>query len=165
MIATPRVLMVEDDPDALCGYLEFLAASGFETTGVPNGAAALLVARDYPPDIVVTDITLPDMNGFELATLLRGDARTRHVPIIGLTAHWNADVHARARDAAMQVVLAKPCLPAHLLGEIQRLLKRANALDNVSPARPRRMTLPALDPKGAWRHLPRGSRHFGQHRN
>lgn len=159
MPATTRVLIVEDDSDALGGYVEFLAAAGFEATGLSNGAAALLLALDNPPAAVVTDITLPGLTGFELAAALRADPRTRRVPIIGLTAHWTADVHSRARDAAMQVMLAKPCIPGHLLAEIERVLARSRALDTVSAARPRRMTLPTLSIKQALSHLPRLSGH------
>src|SRR4051812_21138533 len=103
MSTTSRVLIVEDDSNALSGYLEFLTAAGFEVTGVANGAEALRIALANPPAAVVTDINLPGMNGFELAAALRRDLRTRNIPIIGLTAHWTADVHGRARDASMQV--------------------------------------------------------------
>jgi CheY-like chemotaxis protein len=120
-----RVLIVEDDPNALSGYLEFLTAEGLEPTGAPNGTDALPIALGNPPAAVVTDITLPGMNGFELAAALRGDPRTRAIPIIGLTAHWTAEVHTRARDVAMQVVLAKPCIPEHLVAELNRVLGRA----------------------------------------
>jgi CheY-like chemotaxis protein len=117
-----RVLIVEDDPNALSGYVEFLIAEGFEPTGVPNGAAALPIALGSPPAAVVTDITLPGMTGFELAAALRADSRTQGIPIIGLTAHWSAEVHTRARDVAMQVILSKPCIPAHLVAELNRIL-------------------------------------------
>jgi CheY-like chemotaxis protein len=117
-----RVLIVEDDPKALSGYVEFLIAEGFEPTGVPNGAAALPIALGSPPAAVVTDITLPGMTGFELAAALRADSRTQSIPIIGLTAHWSAEVHTRARDVAMQVILSKPCIPAHLVAELNRVL-------------------------------------------
>ena len=135
MALNNRVLIVEDDPNALSGYLEFLIAEGFEPTGVPNGADALPVALDNPPAAVVTDITLPGMNGFELAAALRGDLRTQTVPIIGLTAHWTAEVHTRARDVAMQVILSKPCMPAHLVAELNRVLGRTKPADAIS-ARP-----------------------------
>jgi len=59
-----------------------------------------------------------------VAAALRADWRTESVPIIGLTAHWTADIHSRARDVAMQVILAKPCVPGHLVAELQRLLGR-----------------------------------------
>jgi two-component system cell cycle response regulator DivK len=131
MATNNRVLIVEDDPNALSGYLEFLMAEGFEPTGAPSGADALPIALANSPAAVVTDITLPGMNGFELAAALRGDARTRTIPIIGLTAHWTADVHTRARDVAMAVILAKPCMPAHLVAELNRVLGRTKAIDDL----------------------------------
>ncbi len=124
MSTTNRVIIVEDDPNTLSGYVEFLTAAGFEPTGAPNAAEALPMALSNPPAAVVTDITLPGMNGFELAAALRTDSRTRSIPIIGLTAHWTADLHARARDVAMQVILSKPCIPAHLVAELNRVLGR-----------------------------------------
>jgi DNA-binding response OmpR family regulator len=140
-----RVLIVEDDPNALSGYVEFLTAAGFDPTGVATGADALPIALGHPPAAVVTDITLPGMNGFEFAAALRGDARTRSIPIIGLTAHWSADVHTRARDVAMQVILSKPCIPAHLVAELERVLGRAKALDEVTAPRASRMGLVSSD--------------------
>ena len=147
MSTTNRVLIVEDDPNALSGYVEFLTAAGFEPTGVPNGAEALPIALGDPPAAVVTDITLPGMTGFQLAAALREDSRTRSIPIIGLTAHWTADVHTRARDVAMQVILSKPCIPGHLVAELMRVLGRAKALDEVSTTRAGRMVLAASDPR------------------
>ena len=132
MTGNTHVLIVEDDPNALSGYLEFLSAAGFEPTGVGNGAEALPLALRNPPAALVTDIMLPGMNGFELAAALRGDARTRSIPIIGLTAHWTADVHARANDVAMQVMLLKPCVPSHLVAELDRVLGRAKQLEHAS---------------------------------
>jgi CheY-like chemotaxis protein len=132
MHSAHRVLIVEDDCNALSGYLEFLTDAGFEVTGVANGADALALALGNPPAAVVTDITMPGMNGFELAAALREDSRTRHIPVIGLTAHWSTDVHARARDVAMQVILAKPCIPAHLVAELERLLGQFQHLHSTS---------------------------------
>ena len=131
MSTTNRVIIVEDDPNALSGYVEFLTAAGFEPTGTDNGADALPIALGNPPAAVVTDITLPGMNGFELAAALRADSRTRDIPIIGLTAHWSAEVHERARNVEMQVILLKPCLPSHLVAELNRLVGRVEASDDV----------------------------------
>jgi DNA-binding response OmpR family regulator len=121
------VLIVEDDPNTLSGYLEFLSVRGFEATGATNGAAALPLAVAGQPAAVVTDITLPGMNGFDLSAALRADARTCHIPIIGLTAHWSIDMHTRAREVRMQVILSKPCVPSHLVAELDRVLAHANA--------------------------------------
>jgi DNA-binding response OmpR family regulator len=145
MCPVHRVLIVEDDLNALSGYLEFLTAAGFEVTGVADGAEALSLALANPPAAVVTDITVPGMNGFELAAALREDARTRSIPVIGLTGHWSADVHARAREVAMQVILSKPCNPAHLVAEIQRLLGHLKPLDDESHTRATRVAFGPTD--------------------
>jgi CheY-like chemotaxis protein len=130
-----HVLVVEDDANALSGYLEFLEAAGFEATGVSSGADALPIALRQPPAAVVTDIMMPGMNGFELATALHCDLRTRHVPVIGLTAHWTADVRERATDAAMRAVLLKPCVPSHLIAELERVLEPGRDSNPGAPAR------------------------------
>lgn len=146
MSDTCSVLVVEDDSNALSGYMEFLAAAGFEPTGVGDGAEALSIALRNPPAAVVTDITMPGMTGFELAAALRCDVRTRQVPVIGLTAHWTPDVRARAVDVAMQAVLLKPCVPSHLVAELERVLGRAKALDGVPAGRAVKMsTIPSAD--------------------
>jgi CheY-like chemotaxis protein len=127
MPARPHVLIVEDDVSALSGYLEFLSVAGFETTGISDGAEALRLALANPPDAIVTDIALPGMTGFNLAAALRSNELTRHVPIIGLTANWAPDVHTAAAGVAMHTVLLKPCVPAHLVAELERLLAHAKA--------------------------------------
>jgi CheY-like chemotaxis protein len=116
------ILVVEDDQATLSGYVEFLANAGFSPTGFSRGADALAVALETPPAAVITDITMPGMDGFALATALHLDVRTRHVPVIGLTAHWHSDVSSQAAEMGMRAVLLKPCSPAHLLAELQRVL-------------------------------------------
>ena len=135
------MLVVEDDANALSGYLEFLGAAGFDPTGVSNAAEALPMALRHPPAAVVTDISLPGMNGFDLAAALHCDMRTRHVPVIGLTAHWSPDIRTRAVDVAMQAILVKPCVPSHLVAELERVLERAKFLEALGVRRPLKMTV------------------------
>jgi Response regulator receiver domain len=91
----------------------------------------------------VTDIMMPGMNGFELATALHCDLRTRHVPVIGLTAHWTPEVRERAADAAMHAVLLKPCVPSHLIAELERVLELARGSNHEPLARP--VNTPSFD--------------------
>ena len=116
------LLVVEDDPHALSGYLEFLLGAGFDPHGAADGREALSRALAHPPDAVITDIDLPGMDGFALAHALHTDPRTKDVPVIGLTGHWAPDIHSRATSASMRAVLMKPCMPVHLLAEVQRVL-------------------------------------------
>lgn len=126
--AATVVLVAEDDPHALSGYLEFLGRSGFAASGTSNGADALALAIDSIPDVVVTDISMPGLDGFGLAAALHADRRTRHVPIIGMTGHWTSEIQSEAQRAGFSAMLLKPCLPAHLLAEVERVLRHARLM-------------------------------------
>ena len=123
------VLVAEDDPHALSGYLEFLGRSGFVASGTGDGREALGLAVETVPDIVVTDIMMPGLDGFALAGALRADRRTRHVPIVGMTAHWTTEMQNDAQRAGFSAMLLKPCLPAHLLAEVERVLRHAKLMN------------------------------------
>lgn len=121
---TPLVLVVEDDRDSREMYVESLVHFGLRVAAASNADEALRKIRDLPPDIITTDIGLPgSMDGCEMTEKIKGDARTKAIPIIGVTA-WamNSEVK-RARLAGCDSVLIKPCLPSDLLIEVQRLLK------------------------------------------
>jgi CheY-like chemotaxis protein len=144
------VLVVEDDANARAGYLEFLTDAGFVAVGQPDGTAALAFARDTVPDIVVTDIAMPALDGFALAAALHADERMRAVPVIGITGHWNAEMQSKAVSAGLSAMIAKPCVPSHVVAEIDRVLTRSrlmaavlDAFDN-SPLR----TVPPLPAAG-----------------
>jgi DNA-binding response OmpR family regulator len=122
------ILVAEDDPHALSGYLEFLGRSGFVATGSGDGREALGIAVDTVPDIVVTDINMPGLDGFALAAALRADRRTRHVPLLGMTGHWNTEMQTEAQRSGFSAMLAKPCMPAHLLAEVERVLRNAKLM-------------------------------------
>jgi DNA-binding response OmpR family regulator len=122
------VLVAEDDPHALSGYVEFLSTAGFVAYGRGDGRGALSAALETIPDIVVTDIAMPGLDGFELMAALRADRRTKHVPIVGMTAHWTAETQSEAQRAGFSAMLLKPCLPTHLLAEIKRVLKHAKLM-------------------------------------
>jgi CheY-like chemotaxis protein len=116
------ILVVEDDQPTLSGYVEYLTSAGFAPTGFSDPTIALAAALADPPAAVVTDITMPGMDGFTLAKTLHENPRTRHIPVIGLTANWDADVRLRSQASAMRTVLLKPCSPAHLVAELERAL-------------------------------------------
>jgi len=116
------VLLVEDDDAALSVYAEFLADSGFRVVALGAASVALEHVVNEVPDIVLTDIALPDLNGFELARALKRDPRLAAITVIGLTGHWSSQATRGAREAGMAALLLKPVAPAHLLAEVNRVL-------------------------------------------
>jgi two-component system, cell cycle response regulator DivK len=114
----PLVLLVEDDRDTREMYSEFLSHSGLRVAEAPSGRRALETAREQCPDVVVTDIAMPGMDGLELSRRLRSSAPTREVPIIAVS----GNACERAREAGANVVLEKPCPPDHLLHVIEGVL-------------------------------------------
>jgi chemosensory pili system protein ChpA (sensor histidine kinase/response regulator) len=111
--ARPTVLLVEDHVDSRHMYAEFLRLD-FTVVEAEDGVSALEVMRETRPDIVVTDLALPRMDGFELMARMRADERLRDVPIIALSGYSGADHEERARQAGSRLVLLKPCLPDDL---------------------------------------------------
>jgi DNA-binding response OmpR family regulator len=125
------VLVAEDDPNALAGYLEFLATAGFVAVGRTDGKAALALALETVPDIVVTDIAMPGIDGFALAAALHAHESTRLVPVVGMTGRWNAEMQNDALRAGLAAMIAKPCMPSHLMAEIERVLRRSRLMAAV----------------------------------
>lgn len=123
----PRILLVEDDEATRIGYAELLQVQGFVVDAVATATAAAAAVKRTVPDLVVTDVTLPDGDGLALASQLREQPRTAHVPVIGITGHWSADARARAREAGVSAFLLKPSAPAHVMAEIYRVLANEGA--------------------------------------
>jgi len=121
----PLVLLVEDDPLSREGYAEFLETGGFRVAQCGTAEDAYSQTLALVPDIVVTDIALPDRDGFSLAADLRVQVRTRSIPVVAMTAYWASDVHERADRAGMTAILMKPCQPDHLIAELHRVLQRS----------------------------------------
>lgn len=103
-------------------YSQYLALSGFRVAEAKNGYEAIEKATAYRPDVVLIDLYLPGLDGWEVAQRLKADPRTRDAVLIAFTAHSSPDAAARAREAGCATFLTKPCLEDTLVGEIRRLL-------------------------------------------
>lgn len=125
----PLVLVVDDDRSAREGYAELLEGRGFRVAVAGSAHEAMASCRHRLPDAVITDVALPDRNGFELAGDLRRDCLPPHAPILGMTGYWTPDVHERAARAGITAVLAKPCQPEHLVAELRRVLRSSATRD------------------------------------
>ena len=117
-----RVLLVDDYPDAREMYSEYLSYSGFEVIEAANGMEALQKAVDTAPDIILMDLSLPVMDGWEATRRLKADQRTAGIPVVALTGHALAGISEGAKKAGCDSFVTKPCLPEDLVKEIRRIL-------------------------------------------
>lgn len=119
----PLVLIVEDDPGTRVMYRDYLSQAGFRTADAHNGFQALEKALEVKPDVVVTDLVVPGMNGFEFCRALRQSSSTKDVPILAITGHSEyLDQPERFRSVGISDVLIKPCEPEVVVRELRRLL-------------------------------------------
>jgi CheY-like chemotaxis protein len=120
--AAPLVLLVDDYPDNREIYAQFLVFAGARVEEAEDGHQALEKAFALKPDVIVMDLALPGLDGWEATRRLKQDARTKLIPIIALTGHALAGHSQGAIEAGCDVFLTKPCLPERLLDEICVLL-------------------------------------------
>ena len=118
----PRVLLVDDYPDAREMYSEYLEFSGFDVVEAGNGMEALQRAVDTAPDIILMDLSLPVMDGWEATRRLKADQRTKGIPVVALTGHALAGISEGAKQAGCDAFVTKPCLPEDLVREIRKIL-------------------------------------------
>jgi len=119
----PRVLLVDDYSDAREMYGEYLEYSGYDVIEAANGMEALQRAVEDKPDIILMDLSLPVMDGWEATRRLKADERTARIPVVALTGHALAGISEGARQAGCDSFVTKPCLPEDLVLEIKRVLK------------------------------------------
>src|SRR5262245_57393581 len=123
----PQVLLVDDYADAREMYTEYLEYSGFEVVQASNGIEALQKAVDSRPDIILMDLSLPVMDGWEATRRLKGDKRTADIPVVALTGHALAGISEGAKRAGCDAFVTKPCLPEDLVLEIKKVLDQPAA--------------------------------------
>lgn len=121
-VEQPLVLVVEDYPDAREMYAAYLQFSGYRVAEAADGVEAVQKTLELMPDIILMDLALPKMDGWETTRLLKSDERTKHIPIVALTGHALAGHAESARQAGCDSFVTKPCLPDALAAEIQRML-------------------------------------------
>ena len=116
------ILVVDDYQDAREMYAEYLQYSGFRVAEARNGNEAVAQARSLKPDLILMDLSLPGMDGWEATRVLKADEETRHIPIVALTGHALAGASEGARKAGCDSFVTKPCLPDDLVVEVRRML-------------------------------------------
>lgn len=121
------ILVVEDSPDVIT-YITSLLAPAFQVISAPNGEEGLKAARELIPDLIITDMMMPVMDGLEMCAHLKRDIRTNHIPIIALTAKADLDSRLIGLETGVDAYLAKPFHKEELLVRIRNLIKQRDLL-------------------------------------
>ena len=119
----PVIVVADDDRDTRELYRACFDMSGYHTAEAANGSQALMMTRRLLPDVLLTDLVLPDIDGFSVARELKADPATAGVRVILVTGYASPDLDRRAADAGIERALLKPCLPQTMLRAIRRALR------------------------------------------
>jgi two-component system cell cycle response regulator DivK len=118
----PLVLLVDDSEDNREVYAQYLAFSGFRVEIAVDGVEAVEKAAALHPDVIVMDLSLPRLDGWEATRQIKTAPATSDIPVIALTGHAVSESKRRAFDVGCSGYLTKPCLPDILVSEIRRLV-------------------------------------------
>jgi CheY-like chemotaxis protein len=121
---TKTVLLVEDNEDNRIIYATALRYAGYEVIEAITGTEGVHHARVDKPDLILMDISVPELDGWEATAILKADPATSGIPIIAVTAHALPEDEERSMAAGCDGYLAKPITPAALLGEVDRRFGR-----------------------------------------
>ena len=120
--APPRILIVEDNALNMKLLRDLLEASGYETIVTAEGAAALGLARAHQPALILMDLQLPDISGFEAVKQLKGDAETRAIPIVAVTAFALLGDEEKALASGCDGYVSKPIALGDFLDKVRRFI-------------------------------------------
>jgi two-component system, cell cycle response regulator DivK len=129
-----KILIVEDNALNIKLFCDLLAAHGHEPEAVTDSRNALEAARNFSPDLVITDIQLPHVSGLELIRMIRGDDKVADVPIMAVTAYSALGDEERIRAAGAQAYVSKPISVARFAQTVDELLKGDPAEDPTRQA-------------------------------
>jgi phosphate regulon transcriptional regulator PhoB len=140
-VATPRVLIVEDEPDIRDLLVFHLEREGYQVTKSKTGPEALRSARSSPPDLVLLDIMLPEMDGLEVCRRLRQDPATQGLPIVMLTARGDEVDRILGLELGADDYVVKPFSPRELVARIRAVLRRTRPVASTASLSVGRLTI------------------------
>jgi two-component system cell cycle response regulator DivK len=118
-----RILYIEDNPDNMTLVRRVLEIEGYEVIAAENGREGLSQAFNNTPDIIITDINLPDIDGYEITDTLKKDKKTAHIPVIAMTANVMKKDRENILQAGCDGFISKPIDIDELPGQIENFLK------------------------------------------
>lgn len=143
-----RILIVDDDMDTLRLVGLMLERQGYEIIAANNGNQAVMLAVSEQPDMILLDIMMPDMNGYEVTHQVRDNPSTTHIPIIMFTAKTQIDDKLMGFEVGADDYLTKPTQPRELFAHVKAVLARTSKVQDTIPTKDRGFNIGVLSTKG-----------------
>ncbi len=122
-MAKPKILVVDDEPDVVALIERTLRVYGFDVIKAYDGIGALDVVSTEKPDLILLDIMMPMMSGYEVCEQVKANPQTQHIPVVCLSSAHTPDARAHSIRAGAAELLTKPFMPAELVAQIRRHLR------------------------------------------
>jgi DNA-binding response OmpR family regulator len=119
----PRIMVVDDDPDTVSILARHLQREGFVAIEAISGAECLRLVREHTVDVILLDLMMPDMDGFEVCRALKDESDTAEIPVIMITARDDLDARAEGMRLGVSDFLAKPVFRRQLANRIRAQLE------------------------------------------
>ncbi|MDR7483721.1 MAG: diguanylate cyclase [Armatimonadota bacterium] len=142
----PRLLVVDDEPAILDLLKRRLEALGCSVTVLPGGSGVLRAVREEPPDLILLDIMMPDVDGFSVCQALKDDPEVRDIPIIMMTARSELDSRIKGLELGAHDYVAKPFETAELIARVRAALRVKHLQDELKEANRKLERLATSDP-------------------
>jgi len=126
-MAEAKVLVVDDEDDVVQFIQNVLTTEGFDVVTAYDGLGAIDVAIAEKPDVIILDIMMPVMDGYEVCAKLRASEETSRIPILCLSSAYTTSAVRQSREMGAQGYIVKPFAPADLVNEIRRVLAEPSA--------------------------------------
>ena len=120
----PKILLVDDEPDTIDVLRVALSGAGFALQSAADGVRAVVLARDENPDLIILDVMMPELTGFEVCRIIRRDPNTSRIPIVLLTARSAVDDRILGFEAGADDYITKPFSPRELVLRVRSVLAR-----------------------------------------
>ncbi len=127
-----KILVIEDNSNLQCLLSDFLEAAGFQTVCTNNGRMGITIARTCYPDLILSDVRMPEMDGYSVLETLRQDIRTATIPFIFLTAEPDVIHQLQTKSLFVDDCLSKPINPVELIHSIQQQLAKRMVVHSQS---------------------------------
>ena len=128
-MANTKILVVDDEPDVVSFIEATLRQDGFDVVKAFDGIGALDLVGSEKPDLILLDIMMPMMSGYEVCEQIKANPETQNIPVVCLTSAHTPDARAHSIRVGAATLVTKPFFPAELVAQIRRHLPKVEAVD------------------------------------